>query len=223
MPLVSISNHQREPTPPLNWLGTVYHGLPTDLYPFNASPSGDYFAFLGRISPEKRLDRAIEVARRAGVALKVAAKVDKADQAYFEEDIAPLLDAAHVQLVGEIGDERKADFLANARGLLFPIDWPEPFGLVMIEAMCCGTPVIAWRCGAVPEVVDAGVSGFIVQSIDEAVQAVHDVSRLRREKVRRQFERRFSAERMARDYVSIYQALLRRCAPYPGEISQPTR
>ncbi len=209
MPLVSISNDQRRPTPPLNWAGTVYHGLPLDLYPFTAAPEGDYVAFLGRISGEKRLDRAIEIARRAGARLKVAAKIDKADEAYFETTIAPLLEHAHVEFVGEIGEDRKGEFLGNAKALLFPIDWPEPFGLVMIEAMCCGTPVIAWRCGSVPEVVDVGVTGFIVDSIDGAVGALRRIDAVKRAGVRRRFEQRFSAERMARDYIAIYQALAR--------------
>ena len=211
MPLVSISDDQRRPTPPLSWAGTVYHGLPPDIYPVTLEPAGNYFAFLGRISREKRLDRAIEIARRAGATLKVAAKVDKADQTYFEEEIAPLLhEARHVELVGEIGEDQKGAFLGNALALLFPIDWPEPFGLVMIEAMCCATPVIAWRCGSTPEVIDPGVSGFIVESTEEAVEAAHRLGRLPRACVRRQFERRFCAERMARDYVSIYESLARR-------------
>jgi glycosyltransferase involved in cell wall biosynthesis len=208
MPLVSISDYQRLPMPPVNWIGTVYHGLPHDVCPFNPNPKGDYFAFLGRISPEKRPDRAIEIARRAGVRLKIAAKVDKADEAYFREHIEPLLSAPHVEFIGEIDEVQKAQFLGNALGLLFPIDWPEPFGLVMIEAMSCGTPVIAWRCGSVPEVVEPGLSGFIVESMDTAVDAVRRIHRLDRAVVRRRFEQRFSAERMARDYLALYRALV---------------
>jgi glycosyltransferase involved in cell wall biosynthesis len=200
----------------------VHHGLPVDIYPFTLEPAGGYLAFLGRISKEKRLDRAIEIARRAQLTLKVAAKVDKADQSYFEEEIAPLLDAPHVELVGEIGETEKGEFLGNARALLFPIDWPEPFGLVMIEAMCCGTPVIAWRCGSTPEVIDPGVSGFIVESIDEAAEAAHRVGALPRQGVRQQFERRFSVERMAQDYSSIYESLARR-ATVLGMPPQQTR
>ncbi|WP_333844279.1 glycosyltransferase family 4 protein [Pelomicrobium sp.] len=210
MPLVSISDHQRLPMPPVNWIGTVYHGLPRDVCPFNPSPKGDYFAFLGRISPEKRPDRAIEIARRAGVRLRIAAKVDKVDEAYFRERIEPLLSAPHVEFIGEIDEAQKAEFLGNALGLLFPIDWPEPFGLVMIEAMSCGTPVIAWRCGSVPEVVEPGLSGFIVESIDAAVEAVRRIHMLDRTAVRRRFEQRFSAERMARDYLALYQTLIAR-------------
>src|SRR5690606_24895159 len=171
-PLVSISNHQRTPLPFANWHATVPHGLDTSLYPFSEQPAGDYLAFLGRISPEKRPDRAIAIATRAGMRLRIAAKVDPADRSYFEQKIRPLLDNPLVEYIGEIGDADKAAFLGGARALLFPIDWPEPFGLVMIEAMACGTPVIAWRCGSVPEVVEHGVTGLIVQSEAEAVSAV---------------------------------------------------
>lgn len=207
MPLVSISDHQRLPMPPVNWVGTVYHGLDHGL-PFTPQPAGDYLAFLGRISPEKRPDRAIEIARRAGVKLKMAAKVDEADHAYWTEHIEPLIrNSPHVEFIGEINEQQKADFLGNARALLFPIDWPEPFGLVMIEAMSCGTPVIAFRCGSVPEVIDHGRSGFIVDTLDEAVDAVGQLSHLSRATVRQTFDRRFTAERMARDYVEIYRNL----------------
>ncbi|WP_137389439.1 glycosyltransferase family 4 protein [Rhodoligotrophos defluvii] len=208
LPLVSISYDQRRPMPPVNWVGTVYHGLPRDLLPFTSRPKGNYLAFLGRISPEKRPDRAIEIAGRAGIPLKIAAKVDKADQAYWHSTIAPLI-AMHpnVEFVGEINDNQKADFLGNARALLFPIDWPEPFGLVMIEAMACGTPVIAYPCGAVPEIIDDGISGFVVQSIPEAVAAVRHVDKLDRGEVRATFEERFTATRMAEDYLAIYRAL----------------
>jgi glycosyltransferase involved in cell wall biosynthesis len=209
VPLVSISNDQRRPVPGcVSWAGTIHHGLPRDLLPFNPAPQGGYLAFLGRISPEKRPDRAIEIAARAGLPLKIAAKVDKADQGYWDETIAPLVaQHANVEYIGEIDEHRKAEFLGNALGLLFPIDWPEPFGLVMIEAMACGTPVIAFRCGSVPEVIEPGVSGFIVESLDEAVAAVARLPELDRAKVRAAFEARFSVERMARDYVDLYRRL----------------
>jgi len=207
-PLVSISNDQRKPMPPVNWMGTVYHGLPKNLLPFSAEPTGGYLAFLGRISPEKRPDRAIEIAARAGMKLKIAAKVDKADAQYWTETIEPMI-ARHpnVEFIGEINESQKADFLGNATALLFPIDWPEPFGLVMIEAMACGTPVIAFGCGSVPEVIDHGVSGLIVSSMEEAVEAVGRAAAMDRRLVRATFETRFSAERMARDYLAIYQRL----------------
>lgn len=207
-PLVSISDDQRRPMPPVNWARTIHHGLPEGLLPFTPAPKGDYLAFLGRISPEKRPDRAIEIAARTGMPLRIAAKVDKADQAYWDELIGPMV-ASHrnVEFVGEINEHQKADFLGNARAVLFPIDWPEPFGLVMIEAMACGTPTIAFRCGSVPEVVDDGVSGFVVHDLDEAVAAVRLVDRLDRATVRATFERRFTVERMAQDYVAVYRDL----------------
>jgi glycosyltransferase involved in cell wall biosynthesis len=207
-PLVSISDDQRRPMPPVNWAGTVHHGLPKNLLPFIARPKGDYLAFLGRISPEKRPDRAIEIAVRAGLKLRIAAKIDRVDQAYWDEVIAPMV-AAHpnVEFVGEVNEHQKATLLGNARALLFPIDWPEPFGLVMIEAMACGVPVIAFHNGSVPEVVDDGLTGFIVNGIDEAVAAVRSVEKLSRVAVRATFERRFTAERMARDYLAIYRDL----------------
>lgn len=210
LPLVSISDNQRLPMPPVNWLGTVYHGLPETLLPANVDPQGGYLAFLGRISPEKRPDRAIEIAAQTGVPLKIAAKIDNADRDYWNEVIAPLVEKHGdvVEFVGEINDQQKAQFLGNARALLFPIDWPEPFGLVMIEAMACATPVIAFRCGSVPEVIDHGVSGFIVESVAEAVGAVGRLDELPREGVRHQFEKRFSAARMARDYVALYERLV---------------
>ncbi|HSE76204.1 MAG TPA: glycosyltransferase family 4 protein [Dongiaceae bacterium] len=209
LPLVSISRSQRKPMPPVNWVGNVYHGLPRDLLPFQKRPKdGGYLAFLGRISPEKRPDRAIEIASRAGLPLKIAAKIDKVDQAYWDEVIAPMVRAhPNVEYVGEISEREKGDFLGNARGLLFPIDWPEPFGLVMIEAMACGTPAIAFKCGSVPEVVDDGVTGFIVRSLDHAVAAVNRLGELDREAVRARFEQRFTVERMAREYLSIYRSL----------------
>jgi glycosyltransferase involved in cell wall biosynthesis len=209
VPLVSVSNDQRRPMPKVNWVGTIHHGLPRDLLPFQPAPKGGYLAFLGRISPEKRPDRAIEIAARAGLPLRIAAKVDRVDQAYWEAQIRPML-AAHrnVEYIGEIGEADKAAFLGNALALLFPIDWPEPFGLVMIEAMACGTPVIAFRRGSVPEVVEDGVSGYIVDNLEDAVEAVGRLGALDRARVRHAFERRFTAERMAADYVSAYRALL---------------
>ena len=208
LPLVSISDDQRRPMPPVNWAGTVHHGLPKDLLPLTADPKGDYLAFLGRISPEKRPDRAIEIAARADMKLKIAAKIDKADQAYWDEAIGPMV-ARHpnVEFIGEINEQQKADFLGNALALLFPIDWPEPFGLVMIEAMACGTPVIAFRNGSVPEVIEDGVTGFIVRDMAEAVAAVRRIDRLDRREVRATFEERFTVERMALDYLAIYRAL----------------
>ncbi|MFC7301922.1 glycosyltransferase family 4 protein [Cognatiluteimonas weifangensis] len=208
-PLVSISDHQRRPLRFANWRGTVYHGLPDDLYRFSPA-GGDYLAFLGRISPEKRPDRAIAIARAAGLPLKIAAKVDAADRAYFHDKIAPLLDDPLVEFVGEIGDTDKSRFLGGARALLFPIDWPEPFGLVMIEAMACGTPVVAWRCGSVPEVVDDGVTGRVVDSHAAAVAAVAEVAGYDRRRIRAVFERRFSAAAMARGYEALY------ARPHPG-------
>jgi glycosyltransferase involved in cell wall biosynthesis len=208
IPLVSISNAQRKPLPPVNWVGTVYHGLPHELLPFTAKPSGGYLAFLGRISPEKRPDRAIEIAARAGLPLKIAAKIDRVDQAYWDDVVEPLVRShANVEFVGEINEREKAAFLGNASALLFPIDWPEPFGLVTIEAMACGTPVIAFRAGAVPEVVEEGVSGAIVGSVEEAVAAIDRVLALDRAKVRAAFDDRFTVDRMACDYLSLYRGL----------------
>jgi glycosyltransferase involved in cell wall biosynthesis len=210
LPLVSISDHQRLPMPPVNWAATIHHGLPNKLLaPTLVEPEG-YLAFLGRISPEKRPDRAIRIAAAAGIPLKMAAKIDNVDRGYWDEVIAPLV-AQHqdlVTFVGEIDDKRKAEFLGNARALLFPIDWPEPFGLVMIEAMACGTPTIAFRCGSVPEVIDDGRSGFIVDSEEAAIAAVARLDTLSRAEVRLCFEQRFSASRMARDYVALYRNLI---------------
>jgi glycosyltransferase involved in cell wall biosynthesis len=209
MPLISISKHQRLPMPEgVNWAATIYHGLPPDLYRFDPS-GGDYLVFLGRIAPEKRPDRAIEIARRSGVPIKIAAKVDAADRKYFHEVIEPLLKQPLVEFVGEVDDAAKAKLLANALAVLFPIDWPEPFGLVMIEAMSVGTPVICWRAGSVPEVVDHGISGLIVDSIEDAVDAVELARSLDRSLVRKAFERRFTAERMASDYVAAYERIVR--------------
>src|SRR5690349_7048001 len=207
MPVVSISEAQREPLPYANWIGTVHHGLPADLYGFHAKP-GDYAAFIGRVAPEKRVDRAIEIAKRVGIPLKIAAKVDAIDREYFENVVEPLLRDPLIEYLGEIGEGEKEEFLGNARVLLFPIDWPEPFGLVMIEAMACGTPVIAFRGGSVPEVLDDGVTGFIVDDLDDAVAAMHRVGELSRRRCREVFEDRFTATRMASDYVDLYSTLL---------------
>ena len=208
MPLVSISDSQRAPAPGQNWLATVYHGLSPRVCPCTVAPQGRYFAFLGRVSPEKGLDRAIEIARRAGVALRVAAKVDPADEGYFRGCIAPLL-GGPIEFVGEVGEQEKPSFLGNASALLFPIDWPEPFGLAMIEAMACGTPVLAWRNGAVPEVVENGLTGYIVDSLDAAVAKVPALMALDRTQVRRRFEARFSVFRMTQDYLEVYRSLAR--------------
>lgn len=208
--LVSISDHQRLPMPPVNWAATIHHGMPLDLLQPTLGEGGGYLAFLGRISPEKRPDRAIRIAAQAGIPLRIAAKIDNVDRAYWDEVIAPLVARYEnlVTFVGEIDDRRKADFLGNARALLFPIDWPEPFGLVMIEAMACGTPVIAFRSGSVPEVIDDGRSGFIVDSESAAIAALGRIGTLKRAEVRRCFEERFSAGRMARDYVGVYRQLI---------------
>jgi len=206
LPLVAISNNQRNYLRNVNWVGTVHHGLPRQLLRFAPRVSGSYLAFLGRISPEKRPDRAIEIAARSGMRLKIAAKVDRADQSYWEEMIRPMVEAySNVEFLGEIGEAEKASFLGGATALLFPIDWPEPFGLVMIEAMACGTPVIAFRCGSVVEVLEDGASGLIVDTIEEAVRAVGRLAWLNRATVRAQFERRFTVERMAHDYLEIYR------------------
>lgn len=207
MPVVSISNAQREPLPWLNWQGTVYHGLPEDLYTFRPE-HGSYLAFLGRISPEKRVDRAIEIAKRLDMPIKIAAKVDAVDRDYFEDVVEPLLKDPRVEYIGEIGEGEKNEFLGNAYALLFPIDWPEPFGLVMIEAMACGTPVIAYRRGSVPEVIEEGVTGFIVHALEDAAQAAERIPTLSRQRCRQLFEERFSATRMARDYLAIYRKLV---------------
>lgn len=207
-PFVSISDAQRRPLPGAMWAGTVYHGLPPQLLPYQATPA-DYVAFVGRISPEKRVDRAIEIARRAGIKLLIAAKVDKVDREYFTSTIEPLLEGPGVTYLGEINETEKARLLGGARALLFPIDWPEPFGMVVIEALSCGTPVIAWREGSVPELLEHGVNGWIVDSVDEAVAGLRKINRIDRRACRRTFERRFTADRMARDYVAIYDTLVR--------------
>jgi glycosyltransferase involved in cell wall biosynthesis len=210
LPLVSISDAQRKPMPPVNWISTVYHGLPKDLLPFCERPEPGYLAFLGRISPEKGPDRAIEIAVRAGLPLKIAAKIDAADERYWHDVIAPMVAAnPNVEFIGEINESQKAQFLGNARALLFPIDWPEPFGLVMIEAMACGTPVIAFSSGSVPEVIEDGVTGFVVGSIDAAVAAVQRVDTLSRRHIRHQFEQRFTVEAMTQGYLAAYRRLPR--------------
>jgi glycosyltransferase involved in cell wall biosynthesis len=207
MPLVSISNHQRLPMPPVHWMDTVYHGLPPDTFHGTTKHDG-YLAFLGRISPEKRPDRAIAIAKAAGIPLRIAAKVDAVDRKYFAEEIEPLMNSPLIEFIGEIGEKQKQEFLGNARALLFPIDWPEPFGLVMIEAMACGTPVVAFKCGSVPEVMEDGITGYVVNTIEEAIDAVGRVDTLSREGVRLRFEQRFTAPIMARSYVEIYKKLM---------------
>lgn len=213
MPLVSISNAQRAPVPDASFVSTVYHGLPDDMLTRSLHAQGGYLAFLGRISPEKRADRAIRIARAVGLPLKIAAKVDKVDAEYFRKEIEPMLASADVEFVGEIGEHQKARFLGDARALLFPIDWPEPFGLVMIEAMACGTPVLGFRRGSVEEVIDEGVTGFIVDDEEEAVARMGALLALDRAAVRRRFEERFTAQRMARDYVRVYKKLLAGAEP----------
>jgi glycosyltransferase involved in cell wall biosynthesis len=206
MPVVSISNDQRAPLPWLNWQGTVYHGLPDDLYTVRERP-GRYLAFLGRFSPEKGVEQAIEVATRAGMEIKLAAKIETLDQDYYEQVVKPQLEHPLVEYVGEIGDREKEAFLSDAVALLFPIEWPEPFGLVMIEAMACGIPTIAYGRGSVPEVIEDGVTGFIVETLDEAVRAVAQAPALNRRRCRQVFEERFTAARMACDYLDLYGRL----------------
>ena len=207
-PVISISNAQRQPMPQAKWLSTVYHGLPLSLY--TPQPGEQkYLAFLGRISPEKRVDTAIRIAGHCGLPIRIAAKIDSADREYFEREIKPLFDLPHVEYVGEIADNEKAAFLSGAHALLFPIDWPEPFGLVMIEAMACGTPVIAFNRGSVPEVVDEGVSGYIVEDEISAVAAVNRLHLLPRARVRQRFEERFTSHHMARQYLDAYQNVIR--------------
>ena len=211
VPVVSISDSQRRPLPQAGWVRTVYHGLPEQLL----SPLPDkprYFAFLGRIAPEKGVDRAISIARYCGIPLRIAAKVDKVDREYFDEKIRPLLDGSNTEYIGEITDAEKSAFLSGAIALLDPIDWPEPFGLVMIEAMACGTPVIAFNRGSVPEVVDDGLTGFIVEDEKGAIGAVDRLCQLSRQKIRKQFEKRFTARRMALDYLAVYRSLSERTA-----------
>jgi glycosyltransferase involved in cell wall biosynthesis len=215
-PLVSISDSQRAPLPQANFCRTIHHGLPLDLHRPRARV-GDYFAFLGRISREKRVDRAIAIARAVGVPLKIAAKVDTADREYYERELVPALGDPLIEFVGEIGEDDKGDFLGGARALLFPIDWPEPFGLVMIEAMACGTPVVAFRTGSVSEIVEEGVSGFAVDDLDAAIEAARRTSELDRLACRATFERRFSVQRMAEAYLEIYAELIERGRRKSGE------
>jgi glycosyltransferase involved in cell wall biosynthesis len=213
MPLVSISNHQRLPVPPVNWRGTVYHGLPEAQYR-EGKGEGGYLAFLGRICADKGPVEAIEIARRAGMKLKMAAKVDPVDQAYFDNVVKPLIEKSpHVEFIGEINDGQKQEFLGKAKALLFPISWPEPFGLVMIESLACGTPVVAFKCGSVPEIMEDGLTGFVVQDITGAAAAVGRLDTLCRPAVRARFEERFSARAMARDYLKIYGQLAQREKP----------
>jgi glycosyltransferase involved in cell wall biosynthesis len=215
MPLVSISNAQRRPIPNANYVATIHHGIPKHLYEPTFEPRGGYLAFIGRISPEKRPDRAIKLARTLGIPLKIAAKVDKVDEVYFREEIAPLINQPGVEYIGEINESAKTEFLGEALALLFPIDWPEPFGLAMIESMACGTPVLAFRNGSVCEVIDEGVTGLTVDSMDEAIRRLPHVLALDRRAVRRRFDQRFTATRMAKDYVQIYRTLLKG-APTPS-------
>lgn len=211
-PLVSVSESQRLPLPWANWQATVHHGLPAGLYAFHPHPQ-DYFCFVGRISPEKRVDRAIEIARACSTPLRIAAKVDAADQVYFEDCIKPLLADPLVEFIGEIGDAEKNDFIGHARALLMPIDWPEPFGLVMIEALACGTPVIAYARGSVPEILEHGVTGFVVQNQTQAIAAAQDIDHIERQRCRQAFERRFTARAMTGHYLAIYRELAGATAP----------
>jgi glycosyltransferase involved in cell wall biosynthesis len=218
MPLVSISDAQRQPIANANFVATIHHGLPRNLHTPTYQPRGGYVAFIGRISPEKGPDRAIRIARTLGIPLKIAAKVDKADEVYFRDKIAPLLNEPGVEFIGEINEREKTKFLGDAQALLFPIDWPEPFGLSVIEAMACGTPVLAVRNGSVPEIVDEGITGIIVDTMDEAVRLLPRVIALDRRAVRRRFEERFSAERMAKEYLATYRSLLKR--PHDSELDE---
>lgn len=225
LPVVSISNSQRSPLPSINWQGTVYHGIPSNLYELRRN-QGTYLAFLGRISPEKRVDRAIEIAKRANIKLKIAAKVDPVDKHYMETKIRPLLDHPLVEFIGEIGEKEKPEFLGDAFALLFPIDWVEPFGLVMIEAMACGTPTIAFRQGSVPEIIDNGVTGFVVDNVDDSLAALVKVPYFDRARCRRVFEERFSGSRMAADYLKTYERVIdakRRSRPKLVEAKEKPR
>lgn len=208
IPVISISNAQRTPLPHANWQGTVYHGLPGDLLKLNTEPK-DYVAFVGRMSPEKQADHAVRIAQGAGIELRIAAKVDNADKEYYAERVEPLMKNDHVEFVGEINEEQKQDFIGNARALLFPINWNEPFGLVMIEAFACGTPVIAYSCGSVPEVMVDGVTGSIIEvnDVEHAIEALRGIDRIDRRGVRQAFDKCYTAERMAKDYLEIYERL----------------
>lgn len=206
-PVISISFSQRKPLPQANWTGNVYHGIPCGLFS-EGKGNGEYLAFLGRISPEKGLETAINISKRTGIPLKIAAKIDKVDDRYFNENIKPLLDHKGIEFIGEINDRQKNEFLGNAKALLFTINWDEPFGMVMIEANACGTPVVAFGLGSVPEIITDGMNGFIVQDEEEAINAINRIDSLNRSRVRKTFEQRFSSERMANDYVEIYKQLI---------------
>jgi glycosyltransferase involved in cell wall biosynthesis len=207
MPLTSISLAQRAPLPWANWVANIYHGVPADLLPLGDG-GGKYLAFLGRISPEKRVDRAIEIANKLNMPLKIAAKIDRADRAYYEREIKHLLTGPNIEFVGEINEQQKGEFLGNAYAYLFPIDWPEPFGLTMIESMACGTPTIAFRCGSVPEVITDGLTGFIVENMDDAIRATEQAGGLDRAACRAEFMKRFSAPTMARQYAKLYESMV---------------
>ena len=207
MPLVSISHAQRQPLSWANWQATIHHGLPRDLYTFHPK-SQKYLAFLGRISPEKRVDHAIEIAKRTGLPLRIAAKVDPVDQPYYRSEIEPLLDHPLIEFIGEISDAQKDDFIGNALALVCPYDWPEPFGLVLIEALACGTPVLAYRRGSIPEIIDDGVTGFVCENLGEMAEAVERLALIDRRRCRSAFEERFTADRMARDYVALYERII---------------
>src|SRR6266568_1375951 len=214
IPVISISNAQRRPVPQARWVRTVHHGLPENLLnPRPVKPS--YLAFLGRIAPEKRVDRAIRIAARCEIPLKIAAKVDRVDIDYFETEIRPLLSLPFIEYIGEISDHEKSEFLSGAIGLIMPINWPEPFGLVMIEALACGTPVIAFNRGSVPEIIEDGLTGFVVEDETSAIGAVNRLSQLSRERVRKRFEERFTARRMAKDYLAVYRSLMEQTVPRP--------
>jgi glycosyltransferase involved in cell wall biosynthesis len=212
-PLISISNDQRSPLPSANWLGTIYHGMPAGTSQRVRKKPGSYLAFLGRLTKEKGPEAAIRLARAAGMPLRMAAKIPRSETRYYKECLEPLIDGGQIQLVGELDDRAKNNLLSGAAALLFPIDWPEPFGLVMIEAMACGTPVIAYRRGSVPEVIDDGITGFVVDNEDEAVSAIRRIGELDRIRVREGFERRFTARRMAEEYLSHYELLLKHQTP----------
>jgi glycosyltransferase involved in cell wall biosynthesis len=207
MPVVSISDAQRAALPHANWIGTVHHGLPLNLLDFTERPD-DYLAFVGRVSPEKGVEAAILTAERVGMKLRIAAKVDPTERIYFEKSVMPLLHKQNIEFVGEIDEAHKSDFIGKARALLFPIDWPEPFGLVMIEAMACGTPVVALRHGSVPEILEDGLTGFIVDDLDGFAEAARKVSYLNRREIRKRFELRFSSHRMVRDYLNLYRSVI---------------
>lgn len=220
LPLISISDSQRRPLPWCNWLGTVYHGLPSNLYTAHAEP-GRYLAFLGRISPEKCPDQAIELAKRVGMPLRIAAKVDPADRAYFERVVEPLLDHPLIEFVGEVTDAQKNDFIGNAHALVCPYDWPEPFGLVLIEAMACGTPVLAYRRGSIPEVIDHGITGLVSENLAEMTKQVEGIPLIDRRRCRQVFEERFTAERMVQNYMQVYHQMLNEPGLFSGQKDRP--